>query len=451
MSTHEYSSHTTKSGEVLVKQGGASPLLQFPKQVKRTPQIKGAPKDSAAYWLQGDRLFFRSYNRKGKTKAIRHLSARISHNGRRVEFNLATANRRKASERARDLYKDVMSLGWDTVLQREKVGLRRAEGTVGAFLRLHAEEGNYRPATFNNYKAAFRLIVAGVARIKADKSRYDHKTGGNAAWVARIEKVRLDRVTPEAVRAWRTKYIRERQGDSEQTRKRASRSADALLRNARALFSPKRLEAIREKIDLPPGSPFEGVSLSNTKPERYKAQVGWQDLLKAARTELKPTRGPEYLALLLALAAGLRRSEIDALTWAQIRKSEGVVRIEETVYFSPKSELSKRDVPIDPAILAEILAYRIGGEVFVVPGGAHSNDPNTFRCQKTFRHLNKWLREQGVADLKPLHSLRKEYGSRVAQEYGIMAASTVLGHESIITTRNHYAEDRTKPVIKFNT
>jgi hypothetical protein len=49
--------------------------------------------------------------------------------------------------------------------------------------------------------------------------------------------------------------------------------------------------------------------------------------------------------LLLATMVGLRRNEIDKLQWSAFRWNEGVVRIETTEHFTPKTADSGGDVP----------------------------------------------------------------------------------------------------------
>ena len=60
-----------------------------------------------------------------------------------------------------------------------------------------------------------------------------------------------------------------------------------------------------------------------------------------------------------------------------------------------------------------------------------------------------WLRAKGVDGEKPLHALRKEFGSLIAQQFGIYAAKEALGHADIATTAGHYLEVKEKPMISL--
>jgi len=73
-----------------------------------------------------------------------------------------------------------------------------------------------------------------------------------------------------------------------------------------------------------------------------------------------------------------------------------------------------------------------------------SNDPRTGGGD-VYDGLMTWLREKGVTALKPLHELRKEFGSTIANEHGIFAASRALRHADIAITSQHYA-DKTRRV-----
>jgi hypothetical protein len=55
--------------------------------------------------------------------------------------------------------------------------------------------------------------------------------------------------------------------------------------------------------------------------------------------------------LLLAMMAGLRPNEIDKLEWAAFRWDDGIIRIEATRYFHPKSEDSVGDVEVDAELV----------------------------------------------------------------------------------------------------
>lgn len=46
-----------------------------------------------------------------------------------------------------------------------------------------------------------------------------------------------------------------------------------------------------------------------------------------------------------------------------------------------------------------------------------------YRCEAVFKRLGDWLHAHGVRSRKPLHELRKEFGSRICSQAGIYTAS----------------------------
>ena len=54
-----------------------------------------------------------------------------------------------------------------------------------------------------------------------------------------------------------------------------------------------------------------------------------------------------------------------------------------------------------------------------------------------------WLRKNGVPDLRPIHTMRKEIGSIIASRDGIFKASRYLRHSDIGITSKLYADVKT--------
>jgi hypothetical protein len=52
-----------------------------------------------------------------------------------------------------------------------------------------------------------------------------------------------------------------------------------------------------------------------------------------------------------------------------------------------------------------------------------------------------------VTAVKPLHELRKEFGSQVCAKYGIYAASRMLRHADIRVTAQHYLDTKERTPI----
>src|SRR5260370_9200423 len=91
-----------------------------------------------------------------------------------------------------------------------------------------------------------------------------------------------------------------------------------------------------------------------------------------------------------------------------------------------------------------MIASKATGE-FVIESARQPKPEVTYfyyRCQQNFEKLTGWLREQGVNADKPLHALRKEFGSGINATFGIHAASRALRHADIGITSQVYTDSR---------
>jgi len=218
------------------------------------------------------------------------------------------------------------------------------------------------------------------------------------------------------------------------------------MRQAKSLFAPAVLKFV--SLELPGASPFAGVSFEPRQSMKYRSGFSVEKLIEDAQKEL-PIE--QLKILLLALMVGLRRNEIDKLEWPAYRWDEGVIRIEATRYFHPKSEDAVGDVEIDPELLEIFRGFRaratanfvIESEIAPRPGATYSH----YRCQRLFEALSKWLRDHGVTGNKPLHTLRKEFGSQICAKHGIYAASTALRHADIAITSQHYLDKKRRVTV----
>jgi hypothetical protein len=93
------------------------------------------------------------------------------------------------------------------------------------------------------------------------------------------------------------------------------------------------------------------IWLRHVADQRYRSSFNVFNLIKAANAELREQEPELFKIFCLASMAGLRRAEIDLLEWSAFRWDEGVIRIEPTKFFQPKTEDSIGDVEIDHELL----------------------------------------------------------------------------------------------------
>jgi len=294
---------------------------------------------------------------------------------------------------------------------------------------------------------SFRWVVVHALGIHDDTKKYNYRTGGRAEWLARIDRVRLDKLTPARVQAALNAKISGAKGDP-LAEQRARISAASLFRQAKGLFS----RDIKLPFENLP-NPFAGVRVKIGSPKRYVSTINAAQLLRDAKSELVEKNPEAFKVILLALGAGLRRGEIDSLTWGQVDAEKNVVRVMATTTFETKTAGSEGEVFVDPGLIAELEAFRAKATgLYVLESERAAKSGNSiqyYRAEDTFDSTTAWLRSKGVLASKPLHTLRKEFGSLVCAGADIYTASRQLRHSTIGTTSAYYldARKRVAPAI----
>jgi integrase len=433
-SEHDNTASDSKSVQEVSKQ-----------QPKRPTQGRHAKTD-VRYWEKA--IFQPTYTRDGETRIVGEWAAKIQHLGRREAFSLDSANKAAAASRAKEIYLSLQSAGWPATLSKFKPkadATNRSVATVGEFLADVKAKISGRPKTIEDYCRAFRTIVADIFGIDGGRAKYDYRTGGREKWLARVGAVKLSDVTPDAVQKWKLRFLR-RAGSDPLKQRTARISVNSLMRQAKSLFAP----AVMKFVELlsPETMPFAGVDFEPRQSMRYRSGFEVEDVIRAAKDELP---AEQMKIFLLAVMAGLRRNEIDKLEWASFRWNEGVIRIEATRFFQPKSDDSAGDVEVDPEMMEVFRGFKASakGEFVVDSPVAARPEANYghYRCQRDFEALTKWLRGHGVTGNTPLHSLRKEFGSRMCMEHGIYAASHALRHGDIQITSQHYLDKKRRATV----
>jgi integrase len=383
-----------------------------------------------------------------QTPASRTYSIHIQHKGCRAWINLRTANKGEAAVRARKFYQDVWANGWDEARRRHKgapAEAKKSDVTVGEYIDAVAEKSLIHAKTLESYGAALRKIAGDIHDVT-------HK-GPRADWRVRVDAIKLVTLTAEMIEAWRADFIKA--GSVNPVKERSARvSANSFIGRARSLFGAEVIARVRDVVEVPSPVPFTGIKVEKVRVPRYRSNFDVASLLEAARQELATEKPEEFKALLLAAMAGLRRNEIDKLEWNAFHFEEGVIRIEATKHFRPKSRESENDVMIDAELIALFSCFYVQRKSDFVIESESEPDPSApferYRCATVFKALLGWLRGHGVNSSKPLHALRKEFGSWVNEHFGLYAASAQLRHADIKTTSLHYIEAKRRPVIGFD-
>jgi integrase len=407
------------------------------------------------YWIP--KVFKAVGVRNGKRMESAIWSVRLQNGSGRTTFPLDTSNREAGAARARDIYMFMQVNGLEAAVREFKGGSfiasseKKPGATIGEFLDELKGVADLKPKTFEGYASALRTIVSQIFHINGGNARFDYRKGGRDKWIGKIHAVNLAAVTPAKVQAWKREFIA-RAGSDPVKLRTAKISVNSLIRRAKSLFAADCVRHL-QTIALPSPLPFDGVAFESRVSQRYQSAIDIEALIADARNELQET-GPElFKVFILAAFCGLRRSEIDRLTWDAFRFGEGILRIEATKHFSPKTEETIGDVALEPELVEMFRGYRAKatGEFVIESPNMPRLDAlyENYRCQRLFEMLIAWLRDKGVNTKTPLHTLRKEFGSVVNRRHGIHAASLALRHANIGVTTLHYADSRPRATPGF--
>jgi hypothetical protein len=307
-----------------------------------SPKTKFSKTDSR-YWTE---RIFKPVNSIGVESP--HWMMRVAFKGKRLAFGLRTGNKDAAARIARDVYGDLLALGIEGTLQKHRPESQAEPGSqaiIGEWIAAAASVFDGRPATFGGYSRALRLIAGDILSVSKSKKRF--AASKKSLYRAKIEEAPLSVLTPEAIQAWRIRFVAQA-GKSPALQRTRKISANSLIRQARSLFSKKILKFITG-VQHPSQIPFAGCEMFPRESMRYNSTIDPGALLQTANEELAITDPDAFLTLLLAIGAGLRRGEIDKLLWRQIDFQAGTIRIEATEVGGLKSEDSAGAVPkVDP-------------------------------------------------------------------------------------------------------
>lgn len=439
-----HSEQTGSNTHTRQQKSGTPVAHQIPKAFQGTGN-KLSPK----FWLDH---VFKKKNDRGEESS--NYSMRVGFKKKRLSFSLRTTNKDMAARLAAGIYQDLLLLGVDATLAKHSPQDQREEkvATIGEYIAAAKAVMDVRPASFAAYAASLRRIAGDILNKKrARRARIAAKN----ATKAEIDKASLAVLTPTAVQAWRLAFVA-RAGRNAKLARAARISSNSFVRNAKSLFSPKVVKFLTT-LRLPEPVPFAGVEMFARESMRYHSKIDAGELMRQARAELAESKPEIFHVLLLAVGCGLRRGEIDSLTWADINFKDRQIHIDFSEYGELKTEDSRGVVDMDGTTAQLLQGYRAKmeakGEDFVIPAlkaaaGEKSREWGLrYRTGATFEKACAWLRANGVDSNKPIHTLRKEAGSLIATRDGIFAASTFLRHSDIAVTARYYADKKTKTTI----
>ena len=155
----------------------------------------------------------------------------------------------------------------------------------------------------------------------------------------------------------------------------------------------------------------------------------------------------ENASVFLTLNTGIRLGELCALKWSDLDEQENELRIRRTVLRlkkgsktqlviqTPKSEQSRRDLPLQPELVELLAKLRNSApdDSYLFSGGTKPVDPRT--VQYRFR---RFLSRYHLS-IHNFHVLRHSFASRCIEKgMDAKCLSEILGHANIKTTLQLY-------------
>lgn len=304
-------------------------------------------------------------------------------------------------------------------------------------------------------------LIGDMRQLYADfMAQAEHKPNGKTAnrYISCFERIAKDCKVKKVGQLTNQKLINWKATQRE--RGLAEKSIHSNLRNAMALFKKSAMVYYRGTRRLEMDNPFEEVELPKLKVSVYKAVS--EKSLEGVETGYKDLPPVQQMIFIMGYRLGLRRNEIDKCCkdWFTVHQTMVTLTIpEEDGEFVAKNHKAA-DLPISLDLYAELKGLRkqvvksysnvkatrkaFKKQPYLIPvkcrAHRRTDTVNTHvRIQKHVNQLNAWLRTHGFNEKRPLHQLRKEAGSRIAQKHGLEEAANVLRHATIDVTRNIYA------------
>jgi integrase len=343
---------------------------------------------------------------------------------------------------------------------------RKGEAREGWIVDYTDQDGDRHIETFERKKdadARHAIVAVNVGKgTHVAPSKSATVAEAAASWIKRVEAEGRERSTLDQYRQHIALHIVPRIGKmklANLTPKRVEGFRDDLLARLSRPLARKVLTSFKSILKVANYSQVAAdASIGSDKRSKPKLEPG-RDLPTPAEVKrlIDAAKDPKRRALLLTAAlTGLRASELRGLRWQDVDMKAGELHVTQRAsryceIGAPKSETSRRTIPIDPDILLPALkAWKIGCPA----GAADLVFPTTTgeiaHHEIMLRSLAPVMVAAGVVDKdgKPkyaLHAFRHFFASwcinpkeRGGRELPAKEAQGLLGHSSIVMTLDLY-------------
>ena len=193
-------------------------------------------------------------------------------------------------------------------------------------------------------------------------------------------------------------------------------------------------------------NPLEGITL----PKMQKPEIKLLDEKQQEKLQQYIAENPNHstLGIALSMSTGIRIGELCALQWEDIDLEKRILTVRKTmqriqtpdgetktklIIAEPKSESSKRKIPIPDCIISILEKFKGKAKEYLVSGGEKPVEPRTM--QYRFASILKNVKLPSVH----FHALRHMFASKcVKLGFDVKTLSEILGHSKVEITLNRY-------------
>jgi len=221
-------------------------------------------------------------------------------------------------------------------------------------------------------------------------------------------------------------------------------------RGARARTVNLEVDAIKRILNLAvewgylrdnPLKRVKSLKEDDRKPVRFLTADECEQLLEAAPPDVFPI-------LLTFLHTGMRKGELEHLTWGDVDFDRRVIEIRRKSDWNPKS--GERTIPISDTLFPVLEEHksksrRKAAKAYVFDARGSNNSHNRLR-----RHLIRTAKKAGIPELTKLHTLRHTFASQLVMSgVDLPSVQRLMGHSSIQTTMiyAHLAPDHLSKAV----
>ena len=363
-----------------------------------------------------------------------HYSVKFRIKGKQILRSLGTGDKKLAKQRAADLKRELEEGHWEVL---EKSKLRSDLASIGEIVALY--KGDPKKGRLG-IRAVNETIRAATVPRNANMllNLLHHATGTDREGCGEL---RTDVLTEDLIQKFKVNYLKPA-GEDVEKRESAKRGANAVILQARSLFTPVAM-GLYKGLKLPDLGKFrKAPGCKVKKRELVPIDDALIEKINAAAAPLKESDPALYVVHLCFKYLGMRNIEICAARKGWIERNadgSGWMAVVQRPDFDPKG--NQRRIPIAAEVMGELdeLTPDLEEEDYLV--AAPHKTARKFLVDKAH---SEFMRPFTLKHPKTSYELRRWAGSVIYSTFGPVEAKNFLGHKSLATTETHYAYLRTK-------